>query len=134
MRLSLLPALGMAVALSGCVMAVPAPTAPPPVTVTPAPTAPVVVTPRPNQPVVVTPSVRTVDAGSARQVVSAELARRYPGRNVGPMADCVIANATMAEQSELLAGAGTPRANDAMAAIVKKPATAQCIARAGALA
>ena len=34
MRLSLLPALGMAVALSGCVMAVPAPTAPPPVTVT----------------------------------------------------------------------------------------------------
>lgn len=131
MRLSLLPALGMAVALSGCVMAVPAPTAPPPVTVTP---APVVVTPRPNQPVVVTPPVRTVDAGSARQVVSAELARRYPGRNVGPMADCVIANATMAEQSELLAGAGTPRANDAMAAIVKKPATAQCIARAGALA
>ena len=37
-------------------------------------------------------------------------------------------------RGELLAGAGTPRANDAMAAIVKKPATAQCIARAGALA
>ena len=127
MRFSVLPVLAAAVALSGCVVAVPA-TQPGPA----APTAPVVVAPRPNQPVVVTPApvTRTVDAGSARQVVSAELARRYPGRNVGPMADCIIANATMAEQAELLAAGGTGRAADAMAAIVRKPATSQCIARA----
>ena len=130
MRFSVLPALAAAVALSGCVVAVPA-TQPGPVV---APPAPVVVTPRPSQPVVVTPAptTRTVDAGSARQVVSAELARRYPGRNVGPMADCIIANATMAEQAELLAAGGTGRAADAMAAIVRKPATGTCIARAAA--
>ena len=39
MRFSFIAALAAATALSGCVMAVPAPTAPPPVTVTPAPTA-----------------------------------------------------------------------------------------------
>lgn len=128
MRFSVLPALAAAVALSGCVVAVPA-TQPGPVVA-----PPVVVTPRPSQPVVVTPAptTRTVDAGSARQVVSAELARRYPGRNVGPMADCIIANATMAEQAELMAAGGTARAADAMAAIVRKPATGTCIARAAA--
>lgn len=124
MRNSFLIACAAAMALSGCVVAVPTAQPPqPPVVVTP---------PRPSAPVVVTPpapATRTVDAGSARQVVSAELARRYPGRNVGPMADCIIANASMAEQADLLAMKGTAGASDAMAAIVKKPATAQCIAK-----
>lgn len=132
MRFSILAATAAAVALSGCVMTAPGatvPTAPPPVVVTPPKSgAPVVVTPAPKAPV--TPPVKTVDAGSARQVVSAELARRYPGKNVGPMADCIISNATMAEQADLVSMKGTPAASNAMAAIVKKPATSACLAKA----
>ncbi|HRO14654.1 MAG TPA: hypothetical protein PLL33_06360 [Paracoccus sp. (in: a-proteobacteria)] len=124
MRLSVLSAMGAAVLLSGCVMV------PPPGAVAPAnPRAPAVV---PPGPVVVTPApvTRTVDPASARQVVSAEMARRYPGQNVGAMADCIIANATMAEQADLIAMKGTAAANVAMAAIVQRPATKQCIAGA----
>ena len=122
MRLTALSVLVAAAALSGCVMV------PPPGAATPG--SPTVVTPGP---VVVTPAApvaRTVDPASARQVVSAEMARRYPGKNVGPMTDCIIANATMAEQADLFALKGTAAASDAMAAIVKRSATKQCIAGA----
>ena len=36
----------------------------------------------------------------ARQVINAEMARRLPGRNVGPLTDCVVANASQAELAE----------------------------------
>lgn len=121
MRLTVLSAMGAAVLLSGCVV-VPPPGAMPPGKPAVLPPGPVVVTPA--------PVTRTVDPASARQVVSAEMARRYPGKNVGPMTDCIVANATMAEQADLIAMKGTAAASDAMAAIVQRPATKQCIARA----
>ena len=124
MRFSVLPALAAAVALSGCVMAVPPGQ---PVVVTPTPSAPVVVAPKPNQPVVVTPAP---SSNIARQVVSAEMAKRLPGRNVAPLTDCVVQNASMAELADLAAMQGKPGAANAVASIVSRPATSQCIARA----
>lgn len=122
MRFSVLPATAAAIALSGCVMTVP-PTATGPV----APTAPVVVTPLPNSPVVVTPAP---SSNIARQVVSAEMAKRLPGRNVAPLTDCVVQNASMAELADLATLQGKPGAAGAVASIVSRPATSQCIARA----
>lgn len=126
MRFSFLPAIAAAVALSGCVMQVPQPV-PAPVVVTPAPNTPVVVAPRPTQPVVVTPAP---SSNIARQVVSAEMAKRLPGRNVAPLTDCVVSNASMAELADLASMQGKAGAADAVASIVKRPATTQCIARA----
>ncbi|WP_134724548.1 hypothetical protein [Paracoccus luteus] len=116
MRLTVLPVLAAALALSGCVVAVPpgAQVATPPVVVTP--------------PVTVTPA--RPDNVAARQVVNAEMAKRLPGRNVAPLTDCVVSNATMAEMADLAAMQGTTGAADAVASIVKRPAVSQCIARA----
>lgn len=122
MRLSVLPALAAAAALAGCV-AIPPPTVAP---------GPVVVAPPAGGAVVVTPPVSTPDTAGARQVVNAEMARRLPGRNVGPLTDCVLSNATMAELADIAAQRGQPGAAGAVASVVSRPATSQCIARAAA--
>ena len=127
MRFSFIAALAAATALSGCVMTpiptAPAPVAPAPVIVTPAPRTPVVVVPPPT-------TTRVPDTPTARQVISAELAKRAPGRNVGPLTDCVVANASQAELADIAAMQGKPAAANAVATIVSKPATTQCISRA----
>ena len=126
MRFSLIAALAAATALSGCMVPVttaPAPVAPAPVIVTPAPRTPVVVVPPPT-------TTRVPDTPTARQVISAELAKRAPGRNVGPLTDCVVANASQAELADIAAMQGKPAAANAVATIVSKPATTQCISRA----
>lgn len=122
MRFTLLPVLAAALAVSGCVATVPGATvtAQPPVVVTPAPTAP---TPAPT-------TGRVPDSATARTVVNAEMAKRLPGRNIGPVTDCVVANASQAELADLAAMQGKPAAADAVASIVKRPATSQCIAKA----
>ncbi|ARJ69836.1 hypothetical protein [Paracoccus contaminans] len=127
MRLHLIAAFAAAAAVAGCTMS-------PMTTVTPAPgRAPIVVTPpTPGAAVVVTPkaTVQVPDTATARTVVNAEMARRLPGRNVGPVTDCVISNASQAELADISAQQGKPAAAGAVAAIVKRPATSQCIARA----
>ena len=134
MRFSLVAAVAAVATLSGCVATVPGATVPAaPVVVTPArPGTTVVTPPTPGATVVVTPAptVKTVDAGSARSVISAELAKRAPGRNVGPLTDCVVANASQAELADIAAMQGKPAAANAVATIVSKPATTQCISRA----
>ena len=115
MRLSLILPMTLttaALALSGCVVQNPG-MAPPPVIpqVTPAPDA----------------AIRS----SARVVVNREMARRLPGANVAPYTDCVMQNATTAE----LAGiADSANASGAVASIVSRPATTQCISGAAAAA
>lgn len=111
MRLSLLPVLAAAAALAGCVVVPPEAVAPAP---SPAPTAP----------------APAADNAVARQVVNAEMARRLPGRNVAPLSDCVMQNATMAELADIASLRGQPGAAGAVAAIVQRPATSQCIQRA----
>ncbi len=103
-----------ALALSGCVVQNPG-MAPPPVIpqVTPAPDA----------------AIRS----SARVVVNREMARRLPGANVAPYTDCVLQNATTAELASI-ADAGEAGAGNAVASIVGRPATSQCIAGAAAAA
>lgn len=103
-----------ALALSGCVVQNPG-MAPPPVIpqVTPAPDA----------------AIRS----SARVVVNREMARRLPGANVAPYTDCVLQNATTAELASI-ADAGATGAGNAVASIVGRPATSQCIAGAAASA
>ncbi len=115
MRISILPALAAAAVLAGCV-AVP-PTG-----------GPVVVAP----PTASVPSIPATPPANAvaRQVVNSEMARRLPGRNVAPLTDCVIANATMAELADIAALQGQAGAAGAVASIVSRPATAQCIQRA----
>lgn len=110
-----------ALALSGCVMQNPAsvPVVPPVVT----PTIPPVVTPDPDA------AVRS----AARTVVNREMARRLPGANVAPYTDCVIQNASAAELIGI-AGSGATGSGSAVAAIVSRPATTQCIASAAAAA
>jgi len=112
MRISILPALAAAAVLAGCV-AVP-------------PTGPIVTTP--TAPVITAPAQPS--NAVARQVVSSEMARRLPGRNVAPLTDCVMQNATMAELADIASLQGQSGAAGAVAAIVSRPATAQCIQRA----
>lgn len=103
-----------ALAVSGCVVQNPG-MAPPP-----APLPPVAV-----------PSPDAAVRSSARVIVNREMARRLPGANVAPYTDCVMSNATTAE----LAGiADSANASGAVAAIVGRPATTQCIAGAAAAA
>lgn len=119
MRLTVLPVMAAALALSGCVMVAPAPVAPPVVQ----PLPPVVVAPP-------APSASDAARASARQVVNVEMAKKLRGRNVAPFTQCVLDNATMAEISDLSTLGGSPAATGAVAAIVSRPATAQCIKRA----
>ena len=120
MRYTLISAVAAAAALSGCVATVPGVQQPvtPPVVVTPAPNTPVVVTPLPNN---------VPDTITARTVVSAEMAKRLPGRNVGALTECVMSNASQAELADLVAQQGKAAAGNAVAAIVQRPATMSCI-------
>lgn len=126
MRSKLIAAVAAIAALSACDM--------PATTVAPVPAqAPVVVTPAtPGATVVVTPktTVQVPDTATARTVVSAEMARVLPGRNVGPVTDCVMANASQAELADIATLQGKPALSGAVAAIVKRPATSRCVASA----
>jgi hypothetical protein len=103
-----------ALALSGCVMQNPG--------MSPAP-APL--------PPVVSQNPDGAVRNSARVIVNREMARRLPGANVAPYTDCVMQNATTVE----LAGiADSTNASSAVASIVGRPATSQCIAGAAAAA
>lgn len=103
-----------ALALSGCVVQNPGGMPPPVVT-------PPVVVPNPDA------AVRS----SARVVINREMARRLPGANVAPYTDCVMQNATTAELADI---AQSANASGAVASVVGRPATTQCIAGAAAAA
>lgn len=103
-----------ALALSGCVVQNPG-GMPPPV----------------GLPPVTAPNPDAAIRSSAQVVVNREMARRLPGANVAPYTDCVMRNATTAE----LAGiADAADASGAVASVVGRPATTQCIAGAAAAA
>ena len=68
---------------------------------------------------------------SARVVVNREMAKRLPGANVAPYTDCVLQNATTAELADIAQSAD---ASGAVASVVGRPATTQCIAGAAAAA
>ncbi len=108
-----------ALALSGCVVQNP--------NGMPAPTAPITIP--------TLPSPDQAARGAARTAVNQEMARRLPGANVAPYTDCVINNATAAELAEIgrLATSGG-NAGNAVASVVGRPATSECIARAAAAA
>ncbi|MFB9224986.1 hypothetical protein [Paracoccus cavernae] len=109
-----------ALALSGCVVQNPNALPPlPPATATPV--APVV------------PGAAA--QSSARLAINREMARRLPGANVAPYTDCVVNNATGAEMADIgrLSAAGS-NISDAVAAVVARPATTQCIAGAASAA
>ena len=103
-----------ALALSGCVVQNPG-MAPPPVIPQ--------VKPAPDM------AIRN----SARLVVNREMAKRLPGANVAPYTDCVLQNATTAELAGI-ADSASGGAGNAVAAIVGRPATTQCIAGAASAA
>lgn len=103
-----------ALALSGCVVQNPGGMPPPVVT-------PPVMVPNPDA------AVRS----SARVVINREMARRLPGANVAPYTDCVMQNATTAELADI---AQSANASGAVASVVGRPATTQCIAGAAAAA
>ncbi len=82
------------------------------------------------------PQVTAPDAAiqsSARVVVNREMAKRLPGANVAPYTDCVMQNATTVELTGI-ANSDAAAAGNAVAAIVGRPATTQCIASAAAAA
>ncbi len=74
----------------------------------------------------VTPAMRA----AAQQVVSREMAKRLPGVNVAPYTNCVMQNANLAEVTDLasMSAGDNARAAGAVASIVQRPATTQCIA------
>lgn len=93
--------------------------------------------PAPGPAPVTTPT--TLDAASravARTTINAEMAKRLPGANTAPYTDCVVNNATTAELIDIaqMTNAGVSGAGDSVAAIVRRPATTQCIAAAAATA
>lgn len=98
--------------LAGCVYGPPPTTAPRPLPLPPT-----------EQ---VTPAMRL----AAQQVVNREMAKRLPGVNVAPYTSCVMQNANMAEITDLAAmSAGdNAAAAGAVANIVRRPGTTQCIA------
>ena len=117
MRL-LLPLTLASLTLAGCVYG------PPPATVNPVPM------PQPTDQVTATMKL------AATQVVNREMAKRLPGVNVAPYTSCVIQNANMAEIADLasMAAGEDARAAGAVASIVQRPATTQCIASAARMA
>ncbi len=109
-----------ALALSGCVVQNPnaLPITPPPVVTAP-----------------VAPAAPTLTQSAARLAVNREMARRLPGANVAPYTDCVINNASDAEIMDIgRQSASGGNISNAVAAVVGRPATSQCIARAAAAA
>ena len=81
----------------------------------------------------VTPSPDAAIRSSARVVINREMAKRLPGANVAPYTDCVLQNATTAELAGI-ADSASGGAGNAVAAIVGRPATTQCIAGAASAA
>lgn len=82
-------------------------------------------------PAVAVPNPDVAVRSSARLVINREMARRLPGANVAPYTDCVVQNATTAE----LAGiADSANASGAVASIVGRTSTTQCIAGVAAAA
>lgn len=79
-----------------------------------------------------TPAMRM----AANQVVNREMAKRLPGVNVSPYTNCVMQNANMAEIMDLasMSAGDDARAAGAVAAIVQRPATTQCIASVARMA
>ncbi|WP_299839705.1 hypothetical protein [uncultured Paracoccus sp.] len=112
-----------AVAVTACVPVTPM-TGQPPVTAAPPPVA--------TTPTVLDASSRAI----ARTTINAEMSKRLPGANTAPYTDCVVNNATTAELIDIaqMTNAGASGAGDSVAAIVKRPATTQCIAAAAASA
>lgn len=102
-----------ALALSGCVYQNPGALPPAPL--------PPVMTPNPDA------AVRS----SARVIVNREMARRLPGANVAPYTDCVLQNATTAELADISQSANP---SGAVASVVGRPSTTQCITGAAAAA
>jgi hypothetical protein len=90
MRLSIVLTVA-ALALSGCVVQGPPPTAPVPV--------PQVQPPKPAPDAAV--------RSNARVVINREMAKRLPGANVAPYTDCVIQNASTAELANIADSAAT---------------------------
>lgn len=84
-------------------------------------------------PPIAAPAVDAVAQGTARTVVNREMARRLPGANVAPYTDCVINNASASELASI-AQADNSGAAGAVAGIVGRPATSECIARAASAA
>lgn len=82
-------------------------------------------------PIVTAPGPDVLARNAARGAINQEMARRLPGANVAPYTECVISHATTAELTDigrLVSGNGNPA--NAVAAIVARPATSECIARA----
>ncbi|KGJ06785.1 hypothetical protein SAMN04487972_102158 [Paracoccus halophilus] len=110
MRLSLIMTVA-ALALSGCVVQnpgmapMPMPTSPP----APAPDA----------------AIRS----SARVIINREMAAKVSGYNIAPFTDCVMANASPSELANITTSSDP---QSAVAVIVSRPATGQCIANAAA--
>ena len=103
---------------------------------TTAPTAPVV---NPPPPAAAQPPSNTLDSSTrsvAREVVNREMAKRLPGRNVGPYTDCVMTNASMAELSDIAQRGvnDSSAAASSVAVVVQRPAATQCIAKVAATA
>ena len=112
MRRSFLAVTAAALALSGCVAAVP-----------------VATVPVPAAPVVVAPPAPSASRAAATRVVNVETAKRLPGRNVAPYTACVLDNATDAEIADLSTLTGQASAADAVASIVRRSGTTACIGR-----
>lgn len=85
--------------------------------------------PMPTAPVGPSPDMAV--RSSARVIINREMAARLPGANVAPYTDCVIANASTSELDNITR---TTDPNGAVASIVSRPGTSQCIAQAAAAA
>lgn len=84
---------------------------------------------------VVTPGPDALARTAARGAINREMARRLPGANVAPYTECVVNHATTAELTDIgRIATGDGNVGNAVAAIVGRPATSECIARAAASA
>ncbi|WBU63092.1 hypothetical protein [Paracoccus aerodenitrificans] len=113
----------VSLALAGCVAPV-----------TTQPTAPIVNPPVTQPP----PPTNTLDSSTrsvARDVINREMAKRLPGRNVGPITDCVVNGASMAELTDIAARGVNDSASAAasVAVIVAREPAKGCIGRAAQL-
>lgn len=91
--------------------------------------------PQPVPPMIVVPgtppasSLSQATRAAATTVVNREMATRLPGVNVAPYTACVVNNATMAELADLsgMVAGNDAAAASAVASIVRRPGTTQCI-------
>lgn len=69
----------------------------------------------------------------ARGVVNAEMQARFPGANAEPLTDCVIDNASAQEILTIAGGVAlgqSDAATNTISAVLQRPDTARCAARA----